>query len=221
MWIEKNNKLYRKFEFDDFNDAFSFMEKVATICKRVNHHPKWTNSWNVVEIWLSTHDKEDSITKKDYDLAEEIDSIEVSKESNLEAEGGMLKLFTDGGSRGNPGPSASGFVILDTDDSIIFKKGIYLGTMTNNQAEYLALKYGVEELLRRKSKRVDIYMDSLLIINQMKGIFKIKNPELLLIYKDIKLLLEKFESVSFTHVPRALNKLADTEVNDALDKALA
>ena len=69
MWTEKNNKLYKKFQFKDFDDAFSFMEKVARICRSVNHHPKWTNKWNTVEIWLSTHDKSDLVTEKDHELA--------------------------------------------------------------------------------------------------------------------------------------------------------
>jgi ribonuclease HI/pterin-4a-carbinolamine dehydratase len=219
MWTEKNNKLYKKFQFRDFDDAFSFMEKVALICRSVNHHPKWTNQWNTVEIWLSTHDKSDLVTEKDYELAQAIDLLLTT--DDIKTPSNTLKLFTDGGSRGNPGPSASGFVILDTSDKIIFKKGVFLGIMTNNQAEYLALKFGIQELLKYKPNNILIYMDSLLIINQMNGIFKIKNPDLMIIYKEIKQLLNGFENVSFTHVPRALNKLADTQVNIALDKALA
>ncbi len=219
MWTEKNNKLYKKFQFKDFDDAFSFMEKVARICRSVNHHPKWTNKWNTVEIWLSTHDKSDLVTEKDHELAQAIDLLLTIDDIKTPTD--TLKLFTDGGSRGNPGPSASGFVILDASDKIIFKKGVFLGIMTNNQAEYLALKFGIQELLKYKPNNILVYMDSLLIINQMNGVFKIKNPDLMVIYKEIKQLLNGFENVSFTHVPRALNKLADTQVNIALDKALA
>jgi ribonuclease HI/pterin-4a-carbinolamine dehydratase len=220
MWTKKDNKLYRRIEFKNFDEAFSFMEKVAVICKRMNHHPKWTNEWNVVEIWLSSHEKGDIVSDKDTLLAEEIDKL-IQDDEQTDYDINSLKLFTDGGSRGNPGPSASGFVILDQNDNIVFKNGIYLGVTTNNQAEYLALKFGIEKLIDLKSKNVSIYMDSLLIINQMKGTYKIKNPELLNIYNEIKVLLKNFDNVNFTHVPRAMNKLADLEVNIALDKAIA
>lgn len=75
MWEEKDNKLYRKFEFKDFNEAFSFMTKVALVAEKMNHHPKWTNVWNTVEIWLSTHDAGDVVTDKDKKLADKIDAL--------------------------------------------------------------------------------------------------------------------------------------------------
>lgn len=75
MWTESNNKLYRKFAFDDFKTAFSFMSDVAEIAEDMNHHPLWTNSYNTVEIWLSTHDQGDIITEKDRELAQKIDNL--------------------------------------------------------------------------------------------------------------------------------------------------
>ena len=75
MWIEQNNKLYRAFEFKDFKDAFAFMTKVADAAEKMNHHPTWTNTYNKVEIWLSTHDAGDMITQLDEDLAEAIDKL--------------------------------------------------------------------------------------------------------------------------------------------------
>ena len=74
-WEEKNNSLYRKFEFKDFSEAFAFMTRVALIAEKMNHHPKWTNVWNTVEIWLSTHDAGDVVTDKDRKLAERIDAL--------------------------------------------------------------------------------------------------------------------------------------------------
>jgi len=74
-WEEKNNSLYRKFEFNDFNEAFAFMTRVALIAEKMNHHPKWTNVWNTVEVWLSTHDAGDVVTDKDRKLAEKIDAL--------------------------------------------------------------------------------------------------------------------------------------------------
>src|SRR6478609_10318054 len=73
MWIEENNKLYRSFEFNDFRDAFTFMTKVAAVAEKMNHHPTWTNTYNKVEIWLSTHDAGDVITQLDEDMADAID----------------------------------------------------------------------------------------------------------------------------------------------------
>lgn len=130
------------------------------------------------------------------------------------------KLFADGGSRGNPGPSASGFAITDMHDNIVVKKGLYLGITTNNQAEYQALKFGLEEAVARNIQELHIYMDSLLVINQMRGIFKVKNRDLWPIHESIKVLTPRFKHVSFTHIPRELNKIADGMVNEAMDAAI-
>lgn len=75
MWTETDNKLYRKFEFSDFSEAFAFMTRVAIEAEKMNHHPLWTNVWNKVEIWLSTHDAGDIVTEKDKKLAERIDKL--------------------------------------------------------------------------------------------------------------------------------------------------
>ncbi len=128
-----------------------------------------------------------------------------------------IKLFADGGSRGNPGPSASGFVLLDANDSVIKKSGVYLGITTNNQAEYQALKLGLEESQKLGFHEVDVFMDSMLVVNQMKGIFKVKNRDLWPIHQSIKDQVPLFKHITFTHVPRELNKLADGEVNEILD----
>jgi 4a-hydroxytetrahydrobiopterin dehydratase len=75
MWKEENNKLFRSFTFADFSEAFAFMTRVALLAEKMNHHPDWTNSWNTVDIWLSTHDAGSSVTAKDRALAAEIDKI--------------------------------------------------------------------------------------------------------------------------------------------------
>ena len=75
MWQESNNKLYRKFEFKDFSEAFAFMTRVALAAEKMNHHPLWTNVWNTVEVWLSTHDAGDIVTDKDRKLAAAIDKL--------------------------------------------------------------------------------------------------------------------------------------------------
>lgn len=75
MWKEENNKLYKKFAFKNFNEAFAFMTSVALMAEKADHHPTWTNTWNTVEIWLSTHDAGNTVTQKDRDLAEAIDAV--------------------------------------------------------------------------------------------------------------------------------------------------
>lgn len=137
-------------------------------------------------------------------------------------QGGVLqpehvKLFADGGSRGNPGPSASGFVVKDNNDQVLDTWNKYLGITTNNQAEYHALVAGLEWCKQHHIQEVDVYLDSLLAINQMKGVYKVKNRDLWTLYETAKRLQGTFRRISFTHVPRELNKLADAEVNRALD----
>lgn len=75
MWSEVNNTLYRKFEFADFSEAFAFMTRVAIEAEKLNHHPLWTNVWNKVEIWLSTHDAGNVVTDLDRTLAKRIDVL--------------------------------------------------------------------------------------------------------------------------------------------------
>lgn len=75
MWQEKDNQLYRKFTFADFSEAFAFMTRVAIAAEKANHHPYWSNVWNTVEIWLSTHDAGNVVTEKDHALASEINEI--------------------------------------------------------------------------------------------------------------------------------------------------
>lgn len=148
----------------------------------------------------------------------------LSKKDNNTATSGLptlkeAKLYADGGSRGNPGPSASGYAIMTMEGQIVVKKGVYLGLTTNNQAEYQALKLGLEEARSMGVRTVHVYMDSLLVVNQMLGAFKVKNRDLWPIHDATKQLASSFQRVSFTHIPRELNKVADREVNDALDNA--
>ncbi|MFM7838522.1 MAG: 4a-hydroxytetrahydrobiopterin dehydratase [Chitinophagaceae bacterium] len=75
MWNTQNNTLYKKFVFADFSAAFAFMTRVALLAEKQDHHPRWTNVWNQVEIWLTTHDAGDQITSKDHELAKLIDAL--------------------------------------------------------------------------------------------------------------------------------------------------
>lgn len=75
MWQEENNSLHRKFTFNDFSEAFAFMTRVALIAEKMDHHPRWTNVWNTVELWLNTHDAGNTVTDKDRKLAKAIDGL--------------------------------------------------------------------------------------------------------------------------------------------------
>ena len=74
-WEEKDNKLYQKFSFKDFSEAFAFMTRVALLAEKADHHPRWTNVFNSVEVWLNTHDAGDTVTDKDRKLAKQIDAL--------------------------------------------------------------------------------------------------------------------------------------------------
>ncbi len=130
-------------------------------------------------------------------------------------------IYADGGSRGNPGPSASGYVIMDANEKIIFRGGEYVGITTNNQAEYQAVKFALEKALEMGAQNAKIRLDSLLVVNQLNGVYKIKNRDLWSVHVLIKDLLKKFKSYSITHVRRELNKDADAMVNKVLDEHAA
>jgi 4a-hydroxytetrahydrobiopterin dehydratase len=76
MWQEQNNKLYKKFMFKNFSEAFSFMTRVAFLAEKMDHHPEWKNTYNTLEIWLSTHSAGDVVTEKDHKLAAAIDALQ-------------------------------------------------------------------------------------------------------------------------------------------------
>jgi ribonuclease HI len=126
-------------------------------------------------------------------------------------------IYSDGGSRGNPGPSASGFVIMNDREHVIHEGGMYLGITTNNQAEYHGVRLALEKAKEMGVRTVDFRLDSLLVVNQVNGIYKIKNRELWPIHERIRELVADFDKVTFTHVRREFNQLADGMVNKILD----
>lgn len=128
-----------------------------------------------------------------------------------------LILYSDGGSRGNPGPSASGFVVMNQNQDVLHQGGMYLGITTNNQAEYHGVRLGLEKALELGARTVDFRIDSLLVVNQLNGIYKIKNRDLWPINERIKELAAQFDKVTFTHVKREFNQLADGMVNKILN----
>ena len=127
------------------------------------------------------------------------------------------KMFTDGGSRGNPGHSSCAYVICKMDGTVVEKSGYYMGMATNNQAEYYGMIKGLERCRDLGIDKVNLNSDSQLVVNQMNGFYKVKNQELAPLHAQLKQLAESFEKVTFHYVPRALNAAADKEVNRILD----
>lgn len=131
-----------------------------------------------------------------------------------------ITINVDGASRGNPGPSGIGYCIHDESGKIIEKGGEFIGFATSRLAEYCAMRKGVERAIELGFKTVRFISDSLMVVNQLNGIFNIKNQDIASIYKDIEGKLDSFEAVSFTHVPRSQNSIADSEANAAIDEIL-
>jgi ribonuclease HI len=125
-------------------------------------------------------------------------------------------MYTDGGSRGNPGKAAIGVVIYTEKDKVIEKISKYIGTATNNVAEYSALLVGVLALKKLKCTEVEMFLDSLLIVNQLNGKYRVKDSKMKKLYLKV---MENLEDIDWTvaHVKREKNKVADSLVNDALD----
>ncbi len=127
------------------------------------------------------------------------------------------ELYTDGGARGNPGPGAVG-IILKKDGEVIFAKGKNLGdTLTNNQAEYRAILGGLKVAAKIGIKELKCNLDSELVVKQLRGEYKVKNEELKELFAKVKKAEGDFKKVSYHHIPREKNKLADELVNEALD----
>jgi len=130
-----------------------------------------------------------------------------------------FQLFTDGGSRGNPGDSAYAYIVLDQDGEEVASGSNYLGVMTNNEAEYHGLLAGLKELLKRGAAEVDVYMDSELVIKQLKGQYRVKAANLLPLYREAVGILTDMKA-KVHHVPRENDMIgkADALVNWTLDQ---
>ena len=129
-----------------------------------------------------------------------------------------LKVFTDGGARGNPGPAGCGVVIMDEKNKIVATHKKYLGEATNNFAEYSAIVLALEEAKKLKVEEIEMFLDSELAVKQLNREFKIKNEELGKLFIKIYNLEHSFKKVSFNHIPREMNQLADRLANQAMDE---
>jgi ribonuclease HI len=126
-------------------------------------------------------------------------------------------LFADGGSRGNPGPAASGAVILAEDGTVLREVGTFLGTATNTVAEWTGLVTGLEAALELGVNDVAVRLDSELVVKQVNGEYRVKNAGLIPLHARAKALLRRFARFDVRHVPRKQNTAADALVNQVLD----
>ncbi len=147
-------------------------------------------------------------------------SKSVSSRSSSRDTVNSVTINVDGASRGNPGPSGIGYCVHDSDGRIVKRGGEFIGFASSRVAEYCAMRKGVELALELGFKKARFVSDSLMVVNQLKGIFSVKNRDILPIYQDIQRKLDDFEAVSFTHVNRENNAQADHEANLAIDEIL-
>ena len=124
--------------------------------------------------------------------------------------------YSDGASRGNPGPAAIGAVIFDPEGREVYRLARRLGTATNNEAEYRAAIAALEAALALGARRLDLRMDSELVVRQMSGRYRVRNPRLARLHARMLALRQRFEEVVVQHVPRTENRLADALANQAL-----
>jgi len=129
-----------------------------------------------------------------------------------------LIIFTDGGARGNPGPAGIGVAIYDENKKSIAELSAFLGVATNNQAEYQALIAALRKATELGASELDCYLDSELVVKQLKREYKVKNKDLAPLFLTIHNLSLNFKKISYTHIPRERNQEADRLANEAMDR---
>ena len=145
----------------------------------------------------------------------------VHSRTNYKEVANSATVYVDGSSRGNPGPSGIGYYIVGEDGQVLAEGGEFIGFATSRVAEYYALKEGCEQAIELGLKSVRFVSDNLMLVNQMNGIYNVKNRDILLIQDDIHRLLEHFEACAFIHVAREQNMRADAQANLAIDRQFA
>lgn len=168
-----------------------------------------------IKDFTSVHLNEASLS-----VLEIIENKTISDRISPRSTASAVTIYTDGASRGNPGPSGIGYQIIGMDGRVLERGGEFIGFATSRVAEYYAMKQGIERAIDLNLKTVHFVSDSLMVINQLNGIFTVKNQDIIPIYKEIQKDLENFEAVSFTHIPRSQNFFADQEANLAIERTL-
>lgn len=214
-------------------ESLKLMDVVTFVS--LNNASRFSNLYIVYEVRISENEKitpfdryvaykyikfDDIRNFKIEDASLSVLDIEIGSRTNRYSRetANSAIVYVDGGSRGNPGPSGIGYYIVGENGEVLRRGGKFIGFATSRVAEYFALKEGLEQALELGLKTVRVVGDSLMMINQMKGVYKVKNKDIMQIFDDIQELLKNFEAVSFTHVGRERNREADTEVNLAIDQ---
>jgi len=129
------------------------------------------------------------------------------------------RLWTDGGARGNPGPAAFAYVLEAEDGTVLDARGEAIGIATNNVAEYSALVAGLARAVETGVRELEVLSDSELMVKQMRGEYRVKNRDLQSLFLDASRAAREIGQVTYVHVRREHNELADRLVNEALDAA--
>ena len=150
--------------------------------------------------------------------------LRIIREATEDARGGAARavansamVYVDGSSRGNPGPAGVGYYIVGPDGMLLRKGGEFIGFNTSRVAEYYAVKEGLEQALELGLKQVRIVSDNLMVVNQLNGVFKVKNHDLVGVNADVRRLLDRFEGWTIEHTMRSNNTKADREANRVID----
>ncbi|QSQ13573.1 ribonuclease HI family protein [Myxococcus landrumensis] len=133
---------------------------------------------------------------------------------------GRVRVYSDGAARGNPGPAGAGAVVTDPDGQVLARLGRFLGTQTNNTAEYQGLLLGLRHAKSMGAREVDVYADSELLIRQLGGQYQVKSATLKPLFDEARKLLATFARVRLHHIPRAKNGEADEMSNRAIDERM-
>ncbi|MBE9546835.1 MAG: ribonuclease HI family protein [Proteobacteria bacterium] len=129
----------------------------------------------------------------------------------------VLNLYADGACRGNPGEGGAGAVLIDQEGNVVGTVRKFLGVCTNNVAEYSALIIGLEEALKKGCNKLHIFLDSELLVRQVKGVYRVKNSNLKSLMKEVRGLLSSLDGYTIEHIVRDKNKMADRLANEAID----
>lgn len=142
----------------------------------------------------------------------------VTAHANYKEVANSATVYVDGSSRGNPGPSGVGYRILGENGQILLEGGEFIGFATSRMAEYYALKVGCQKALDLGLKTVRFVSDNLMLVNQMKGLYKVKNMDIAQVYDDVQELMARFDACAFMHVTREQNTAADALASEAIDQ---
>lgn len=133
-------------------------------------------------------------------------------------EEGVWSLYCDGASRGNPGLAGAGVVLLDPEGEVRLQEKAFLGQTTNNVAEYRALLLGLQQARKLGIRKLRIHSDSELLVRQINGVYRVKQPHLLALWREACQELQRFETCEVVHVPREMNRQADRLANQGIDQ---